>query len=288
MSRVLRHALVLACALLPLSLAAHAQDAFYTTGTHTIDAANSVVGRAFVGLDSSFSPRDSMGNPYNSNVNVVMGGSVGSTLYASNSSTVTVSGGSIGGGLYASDTSMFTVSGGSIGFDLLARGSGTFTISGGAFSGDVNALDSSTITVSGGSFGGTLYAFDTTLVTVSGGSFSSFLDDDFSSTVTVSGGTYGQYQGVNFLDDSYGIFTLVGNNLTATIISPNFTYAHTQYALTGTLQSGTNLSGYVLSVHNGSTFILQTTNTTVPEPGSLALLMGMTLTGSMWVRRRRR
>src|SRR5581483_5316819 len=98
-------AALLACALGGLTVSARAQDAFYTVGTYTIDAAHSVGNNAHVGLDSSFSPTDAMNNPYNPTVNLVTGGSVGGYLEAVNSSTVTISGGSVGSDLYAYDRS---------------------------------------------------------------------------------------------------------------------------------------------------------------------------------------
>ncbi len=49
-----------------LGAAASAQtDAYYTAGTYTVDAAHSVTGTANVGLDSSGSPNDGNGKPYN-------------------------------------------------------------------------------------------------------------------------------------------------------------------------------------------------------------------------------
>ena len=60
---------------------ASAQNAFYTVGTYTIDATHSVNNNAYVGEDSSFSPTDSMGSPYNPTVSLVTGGNVHNALY---------------------------------------------------------------------------------------------------------------------------------------------------------------------------------------------------------------
>ena len=252
---LVRHSLAFtALAILALggSTLASAQNAFYTTGTYTIDAAHSVNGDAFVGADSKGHTTDSMGNPYNPTVHLVTGGSVANTLEARNSSTVTVEGGSIGTGLIADDNSTVTISGGSMGYALVA---------------DHN----STVTVSGGSMGDALWTFDTT-------------------KVTVSGGTFSQYLGLNFIDRSPGSLTLLGNNLMATNARPYPIFANIiAYDLSGTLQSGTNLSGYVLGVEPGLRFTLNTTTiTAVPEPGSLALLAGIGISGAGFLARRRK
>jgi hypothetical protein len=266
MSRLISASWMLTCALLPLSVAAvHAQETFFTTGTYTIDAAHSVNGDAFVGEDSSFSKTDGMGNPYNPTVNLVTGGSVGSDLRAYNSSTVNMSGGSIAGGLFANNSSMVTVSGGSIAASLIANSSSKVTVSGGS---------SANIITNGNS-----------MVIVSGGSFVENLEANSSSTVTISGGTFGQIFGVNFFDLTSGSFTLVGNNLMAANAGADSFFGGTDYDLSGTLQNGTNLAGYVLNVKTGSTFTLQ--QAAVPEPGSLALLAGLGLSGAALLRRRR-
>ena len=58
---------------------------------------------------------------------------------------------------------------------------------------------------------------------------------------------------VNFFDETVGDFTLVGNNLMATNAGPDPIFGGTtDYALSDTLQGGTNLSGYVINVGNGA------------------------------------
>ena len=225
----------LACAALSivalgaLGRCASAQNAYYTTGTSTIDAAHSVNGNAFAGYDGN-SGTDSQGHPYNPTVNLVSGGSVGGYLYAYNSSTVNVSGGSVGN--------------------------------------DLVAFSSSTVSVSGGSSNG-LFAYD-------------------NSTVSVSGGTFGQSNGINFYDRTTGAFTLIGSNLTAVSLGADTNFSGTDYALFGTLQSGTNLSGYKINVQSGARmFTLQNTPAAVPEPGSIALLIGLAVTGAGFAGKRR-
>ncbi len=176
-----------------------------------------------------------------------------------------VSGGSIGNHLYTTNSSTLNVSGGSIGYNLVAYSSSTVNFSGGSTTYELAALDSSKVSMSGGNVG-------------------SFLGAYSNSTISVSGGTFGQYYGVNFYDSTAGSFTLIGNNLTAANLGVGNIFGGTNYALSGTLKNGTNLSGYVLNLANGSTFTLQP----VPEPGSVALLIGLGVTGAGWVARRRR
>jgi hypothetical protein len=233
-------------------LSAVAQEAFYTTGTYTIDAAHSVSNDAFIGEDSTFSKTDSMGNPYSPTVNLVTGGSVGDYLYALNSSQVAISGGSIEGFLDAYDSSQVMVSGGSVGYAAAA-------------------IDSSRVTISGGSVGSYLFA-------------------DNSSQVTVSGGTFSQYVGVNFYDGTTGSFTLVGSNLMATNAGSDSYFGGTDYDLSGTLLDGTNLNGYVLNVQAGSTFTLQNAPpSAVPVSGAQTTLIGLLgLSGFACLRNRRK
>jgi hypothetical protein len=238
--------------------AASAQDVFYTAGTSTIDATQSVLGNAWVGLDAQFNSTDpNTGNPYNATVNVVTGGSVGGQLDAFNSSQVNVSGGSVSL-LQALNSSQVTVSGGSVS-ELFADHSSQVNVSGGSVS-VLEAQNSSQVNVSGGSF--------------------SVLLADHSSQVNVSGGTFGQFTfgdgtftspNVNFYDRSSGGFTLIGHNLAATNVGTDLTRGGgTDYTLTGTLLDGTNLSGYVLDLGNASTVTLQNvTSAAVPELSSL-------------------
>jgi hypothetical protein len=230
--------------------AASAQDVYYTDGlTHTIDDTQSVL-NAIVGHDALGNATDpTTGNPYNATVNVVTGGSI-QGLFAYNSSQVNVSSGSVGS-LLAADSSQVNVSGGSLIF--------------------LDAYNSSQVNVSGGSVSGLLAFGDSqSQVTVSGGTFGQ---------VTVDNGT-GPGPGANFYDRSGGGFTLIGHNLAATNVGADLSVGGgTDYTLTGTLLDGTDLSGYVLSLGNGSAVTLQSdgsaftlqnvTPAAVPELSSL-------------------
>ena len=207
-----------------LSLGSHcvtasAQNAYFTTGTYTIDYP--IIDNGFIGEDSS-------GDPYNPTVNLVKGGSVGLAVESYNSSQVNVSGGTIG------------------------------------------------------SF---LQAFDSSQVNISAGSVGSIVNGEDSTNIQISGGTFGQEQGINFFDQTDDSFILVGNNLVATNVGTDpYFRAGTDYDLSGTLVDGTNLSGYVLYVRNGSSFTLQKVAST-PEPGSMALVVSLALSGMAFLRR---
>ncbi len=143
--------------------------------------------------------------------------------------------------------------------------------------------------VSGGSIGSYLDAYNSSTVNISGGSIGSYLLAVDTSTVTISGGTFGKANGVvNFFDATNGAFTLIGSNLTATSLGADKNQGGTNYALSGTLQGGTNLLGYVINVNVGARmFTLQNTPAAVPEPGSVALFVGLGVTGAGLLARRR-
>ena len=210
----------------------------------------------------------------NSTVNV-SGGNILQSMFAQNNSTVNFSGGSIGSYIFASDTSVLKVTGGSVKYDLYAYNNNTVTISGGNLGRGLFTYSASAVTISGGSRQ-YLIAYDSSNVTISGGSMSSNLAAGNSSNITISGGTFGKDNGINFVDQTTGIFTFVGSNLRAFNARPDTSYlGGTDYDLSGTLKSGTNLNGYVLNVKNGSSFNLQAvpeTSTLVALPALLAAL----------------
>ncbi len=298
---------------------ASAQNSFFTSGTHTIDAAHSVVDDALVGIDSSFNSTDSMGNPFNATVNLVTGGTVGGFMSVANSSVVNINGGTIHTALFASNSSIINlnsgsigttaklfdnafmkVNGGTIGGEVTTDTNSTFIVSGGILSSDVTSEGSSNIEISGGSisnfidvvgtshatisggtfsggiFGGTLFVFQQGKVLVTGGAFSSFLEDKTSSTVTIKGGSFGQEEGVNYLVDGSGGLILVGTGLTANLIGPDSNFGGVDFALSGRLQDGTNLEGYVVDVVGNSPLTLLS----VPEPSAL-ISCGALVTGSI-------
>ena len=138
------------------------------------------------------------------------------------------------------------------------------------------AYNSSTVNVSGGSVGGDLYAFDSSTVNVSGGSINGALDASNSSTVNLSGGSGGRSL---FAQDS-SVLNIFGHNLVAPLMDPNyilFGTSYSRYYLSGTLLDGTVLTNKALVTQNGTGAGFTLTNldnNAVPEPGSLALLVG--------------
>jgi hypothetical protein len=149
------------------------------------------------------------------------------------------------------------VTGGSVGGGLSAFNSSQVNVSGGSIANGMSALDSSQVNISGGAFGNAIFAFGNS-----------------QSQVNISGGTFGQASfggpGVNFFDLSTGGFTLIGHKLAATNVGADLFNGGTDFALTGTLLDGTDLSGYVLNLGDSSAFNLSNvTPAAVPELSSL-------------------
>ncbi len=215
----------------------------------------------------------------------LLSASTSNFLDAYNNSTVNVSG-SIGNYLDASDSSVVTIFGGSIGSTLYASNKSNVTVVSGIISGPLYADNTSTVTISGGNIGRGLYAFNNSVVNVSGGSVSHAFFVGDNSTVNVFGGTFGQEDGVNFVDMTKGAFTLIGSNLMANNARADTNFGGTDYDLSGTLQGGTNLNGYVINVTPGSTFTLR--NAPVPEVSTLVALPVLLATMGAGLARKRR
>ncbi len=251
-------------ALLGVAPIAHAQTTYFPNDT-TIS--NTVPFDATVGYanQNDFVYRT---NPTSPTVSLINNGSVGNNLEAYNSSTVNLSGGSIGGYLYALNSS-------------------TVNLSGGSVSGGLEVFTSSTVNLSGGSIGYDLYAYASSTVNLSGGSVGYDLVALGSSTVNLSGGSIG---GFLFAVDS-SVLNIFGHDLVAPLTDPNaFGGADSLYYLSGTLLDGTVLTKKNLYIQNGTGARFNLTNldnNAVPEPGSLALLVGVGVLPLLALRRRR-
>ena len=138
------------------------------------------------------------------------------------------------------------------------------------------AYNSSTVNVSGGSVRYGLVAYNSSTVNLSGGSVRVSLYAYNSSTVNLSGGSVG----LNLGALGSGVLNIFGHNLVAPLMDPNYTFLGTNYSLyylSGTLLDGTVLTNKNLYIQNGTGAGFTLTNlgnNAVPEPGSLALLVG--------------
>ena len=191
---------------------------------------------------------DSGGNSYNPTVGLVSGGSVSGLLFVFNSSVINLSGGATSDNLNTYDSSTINLSGSSIGYYLNANNSSTVNFSGGSLGANLSAYDSSTINLSGGSIGGDLYASDASA------------------------------------------FSITGSGLTDTLVDADV-FGYSQYVLDGTLADGTALNGKSLFVQNGTgaAFTFNSVGpSAVPEPGSMALFVGLAGAGGLMLRKRRR
>ena len=160
-----------------------------------------------------------------------------------------VTGGDISGALILVNNSVVNMSGGSVGSSVQTNVTSTFNLTGGTILGGIGLSDNSIANISGGSI--------------------------------PDGMTVYQSSTLNFF----------GTGLNATLIDPNDVNGFSDYTLSGTLADGTSLSAlpFFIQNGNGASFTLNTVGSSaVPEPGSVALLVGMTTVGAGVLRRRRK
>ncbi len=103
------------------------------------------------------------------------------------------------------------------------------------------------------------------------------------STVNISGGTVGS--NIFFNDDSIANF--FGTGFTSNLLARDDGF--NLYTISGTLSDGTVLNGkQFVTSGNGSFAFKAPVAAATPEPGSVALLVGMGVTGAGVLRRRRK
>lgn len=239
---------VAAAVALALACANAARAQTFYTSDTTIQSA--VAGDAVIGHSSNSA------SSTNSSPNVILGsnGSIGHDVQIFNNSSFYATS-SIGGSLSAYDYTAVTVaSGTTLAYALFADNHSTVNINGGTFSNVINAFNNSTLNVRGGSFS-TLVGFDSSVI------------------------------------------NLFGTNIMVTVNDPNFGYlgAYTQYKVTGKFGNTAIADNTFLNIVKGSgaTYAIFSGSTNqdvgaVPEPGSVALLLGLGITGAGFAARRRR
>ncbi len=270
-------------ALSALGTTARAQFQYTYIGTDTtLNASDPISGHVYIGFANANDFNNGRANPVSPTVTLVSGGSVDNEFQIFNNSTLNMSGGTVGSpagtlnGIYGFDNSRITLSGGSV------RGS-------------LSAADNSTVKMSGGSVGERLEATNSAIISLSGGSVGGILQAATNSTVNLSGGSINGY----FQISNSGTLNVFGTGLAALLVDPSFSFdpndpflpRYSQYDLSGTLSDGTVLVNKELDVQNGTgaRFLLFNTPAAVPEPGSLALFVGLCASGAgVFTRRRSR
>ncbi len=136
--------------------------------------------------------------------------------------------------------------------------------------------------VRGGSVSGLLIVNNSSTVNVSGGSVGNILSALNNSVVNLSGGSI-----ANFEANQSGTLNIFGMGLTTILVNSNNS-GRSQYSPSGTLSDSTVLVNKTLYVQNGTgaKFTLNNTPGVVPEPGSVALLVGLTTVCAGLLRKR--
>jgi len=142
-------------------------------------------------------------------------------------------------------------------------------VSGGSLGGLLIAQNSSTVDMSGGEIGDILEAADSSHVNMSGGRIVGFLLAANTSVVDISSGSV---RG-NLAAWNSGTINFFGTGLSDTLLNANY-FGFSEYTLSGRLRDGTIIDSKNLYIQNtGAQFTLN--NSAVPEPGSIALFVGL-------------
>ncbi len=194
---------------------------------------------------------------------------------AYNSSRVRLSGGTVND-VYFYNSSTLNVFGGILSNHITSYDNSTVNFSGGALALDFRPTDHSRVNFTGGSIGQNLQASGNSILNFSGGSVARGSFFTGFSAATISGGTYGQNVGINFFLKENSALTLVGTHLSLTDLGVDGSLGE-KFAIDGRLADGTDLTGYRLI--KDPAFVGTVTLKEVPEPGNIALLSGLSLTG---------
>lgn len=192
--------------------------------------------------------------------------------YKSSPTVNLVTGGSISDGVTTFSSSVFNVSGGSIGTDNDSLFVG------------IDAVNTSTVNFSGG-YIAKLAAEESSVFNMSGGRIGSDLQAYDNSTINIRGGDPGPGMSAS----SNSTLNFFGHNLQATFKTEGGGVKF--YSLSGTLADGTVLTDRFLVINPGGAFTLNDIGAPppdVPEPGSLALLCGLSVMGIGLLRRQQR
>lgn len=231
-------------------------------------------------------------SPSSPTIQVVAGADVSSEMDLFNNSLVYLSGGSVAA-IVPYDNSTLTISSGNSSY-VLGEDHSSINILGGT----VDDLEGQgkQINVSGGTLG-TLVANVNTdfqgnslgscFVNVTGGSITGEANALNAGVLNLYGGLFGG----DLRAAEGGTINIYGSGLVASLLNPNYTNGYSLYSLSGTLEDGTVLTNKNLRIRNDgvtyghSSFHLVNA---VPEPSSLALLLGLGASGVSLLRSRRK
>jgi hypothetical protein len=187
---------------------------------------------------------------------------------------------------------------GAIRGSLVARDSTTIIMSGGRVAGDLVAEDGSTVFLSDGRVEGYLFGFETSEIVMTGGSVVGLAVISSTATLRWSGGTIdgelppaspgslvpnglpddalvaagGAPTAVILMHDS-STLNIIGNDLDAMLIDPNYQENFSLYQLSGKLADGTAVNDAFFAIQNGTGASYQLLP--VPEPAAITLLLAM-------------
>lgn len=185
------------------------------------------------------------------------------TLHARENSFVEVSGGRIHHEIDASGSAEVTLSGGIVGENLLGSGSATLTMTGGTVYGAAIFRENSTFTYSGGKL--FLGILDPAAPATLAGAERSIASHALTSS--------GDEPGIAMLVQDGATLQIVGTDLEAVLVDPEYQGTSTLYRLWGTLADGSPIEGHYFSIQNGTGASFDLLPPSIPEPAHAGLLM---------------
>jgi len=264
------------CAILGFASVPVCAQNYILTDT-TIDGSSPIIGSIIVGQDSTGTVNTSP------SVHILTGAMV-NYVDGYNHSIVHLADSSVND-VYFHDSSTLDVFGGTLRNHIYSYDNSTIDMSGGHLALDLDGFDNSHVNVTGGTIGQNMQAHGSSVFHFYGGSVARGSVFDDTSDVTISGGAFGQNVGVNFFVAGSSVLTLIGHDLSLTDVGEFMGFGE-EFALGGRLADGTDLTGYTLVKETG--FAGNVTLQETPEPGSLALSAGLSVSGAVLLRRRKK
>jgi hypothetical protein len=228
-------------------------DNLFLPNDATLDASTHVAGTVFVGY-ANLDDYVIGVNGTSPTITMLTGAGIENNLETFNGSTLNMSGGDVGlvfGSLLAYHNTTTNMSGGTLHLDAEFQNTATFNFSGGEILDDVVSHDTTRINISGGSIGHAVLLNGSSVNTMSGGTVAAEI----------------------WVQDASSL-TMFGPDLIANLTDPNFQGGfYSQYTMSGHLANGTDISGQIVNVQNGSGAQFNV----VPEPASILTLGGLAI-----------
>jgi hypothetical protein len=256
---------------------------FTLTGTGSIAGGLNVYANAFLRIDGGTVGGDVQVLTASNRSNAVMtGGVVHGRVSVEKGGVFLMSGGLVDHDVDAFDNASVTLAGGGVDNNAAANGHSVVTLTGNiAVAGDIEAFDDAEVDMKGGRVIGAAQAYGHGLVIFEGGTIEGLSIHATPQAVALASAEAepgGSTAALTAYDA--GLIRVVGTDLAATLLDPNYQGQFSEYALTGRLADGSSLAGVHMLIENGTGASYELV--AAPEPataGCLALAVLYVLGG---------